>query len=462
MPITLVTGPANAAKAEVVLDAVRRHLAHGDEPLLVVPTRADAEHYTRELAADGAIVGVRVERFAGLIEQLVARSGGGEQPLRRFAQESLLAALAARRGNAAGAGFVGALSDLVGELEIRRVTPARLQRAVASLDGADAPALGALGGLYRDYRAALERLGRPDAELRAVRALDALRERPALWGATPVLLYGFDDLTALQLDVIETLGRIAEVTVSLAYEPGRVAFAGRAASFNALAPLAAEHRALPPRAEHYAPAARAALSHLERSLFEPQAGLVEAGAAVQLLEGGGERAELELVAGEIATLLGRGVPAEEIALLARPGGVSVQLLEEVLRAAGIPLAARPRLRMRDTSIGRALLGLLRCVPVPLPVPLPDGVRPGVAARPGRAAPALAGRFLRAGRAPRRRPQRRSGARPVGSAVFPARRAGAARRGAGARPRGADRRRRAPARLAVLCAAAGAGGGARRR
>ena len=69
MPITLITGPANAGKAQVVLDAVRRDLAHGAEPLLVVPTRADVEHYLRELAGDGAAMGVRVERFDGLIER---------------------------------------------------------------------------------------------------------------------------------------------------------------------------------------------------------------------------------------------------------------------------------------------------------------------------------------------------------------------------------------------------------
>src|SRR5205807_367820 len=48
--ITLVTGPANSGKAEVVMDAVRRHLARRQEPLLVVPTRTDVEHYLRELA----------------------------------------------------------------------------------------------------------------------------------------------------------------------------------------------------------------------------------------------------------------------------------------------------------------------------------------------------------------------------------------------------------------------------
>src|SRR5208282_2629052 len=126
--------------------------------------------------------------------------------------------------------------------------------------------------------------GRVDGEQSAAHALDALRERPALWGLTPVLIYGFDDLTRLQLDAIETLGRVvgAQVTVSLAYEPGRAAFAGRAASFHALAQA---HRRLHARADYYAPGARAALSHLERSLFEPDAARIEPGAALTLLEG---------------------------------------------------------------------------------------------------------------------------------------------------------------------------------
>jgi ATP-dependent helicase/DNAse subunit B len=366
MPITLITGPANAGKAELVLDAVRRHLAHGEEPLLVVPTRADAEHYLRELAAEGVAMGVRVERFAGLLGEAVARAGIVEPVLGGLARDRLLEALA----EPAMRGFAHALGELFAELQVRRVAPARLQRALESWRAADGHGAqsGELGRLFAGYRAELARLGRLDAEQRAVRALDALRERPSLWRATPVLFYGFDDLTRLQLDAIETLGRVvdADVVVSLSYEPGRTAFAGRAATFHALAPLAAEHRPLPARAEHYAPQARGALSHLERSLFEPGAARVAHGTAVLLLEGGGERAELELVAREIGALLDDGVPAEEIAVLARPAGVSEELLEEVFAARDIPLALQRRRTFGDSALGGALLGLLRCVPPPPP------------------------------------------------------------------------------------------------
>ena len=274
MPITLITGPANAGKAELVMDAVRRHVAHGEEPLLVVPTRADAEQYLRELAGDGVAMGVRVERFAGLLGEAVRRGRVGESVLGGVARERVLEALAARAGAPSEPGFVRALGEVVAELQVRRVTPARLSQALSSWRAADGEAAhqAELGRLFADYSATLKRLGRVDAEQRAVRALDALRERPALWARTPVLFYGFDDLTRLQLDAIETLGRVvdADVTVSLVYEPGRTAFAGRARTFAELAPLAREHRQLDARADYYAPRSRAALSHLERSLFEPQ------------------------------------------------------------------------------------------------------------------------------------------------------------------------------------------------
>ena len=51
MSLTLVTGPANAAKAGYVLERLREVLHR--EPLLVVPTAADVAHYQRELAAGG-------------------------------------------------------------------------------------------------------------------------------------------------------------------------------------------------------------------------------------------------------------------------------------------------------------------------------------------------------------------------------------------------------------------------
>ena len=120
VPIALITGPANAGKAEVVMDAVRGHLAHGSEPLLVVPTRADVEHYRRELAGAGAMLGARVERFEGLIGELVSRAGGGEPLLGGLARERALAAIAGADCQAPGYGFVRARGP-VAELQVAAV-----------------------------------------------------------------------------------------------------------------------------------------------------------------------------------------------------------------------------------------------------------------------------------------------------------------------------------------------------
>src|SRR4051812_34033495 len=98
MPITLVTGPANAGKAEVLMESVRGHLARGEEPLLVVPTRVDAEHYLRELAGADVALGARVERFGGLIEEAVRRARVREPVLGPLARERVLSAIAADAG----------------------------------------------------------------------------------------------------------------------------------------------------------------------------------------------------------------------------------------------------------------------------------------------------------------------------------------------------------------------------
>jgi len=368
VPITLITGPANAGKAREVMSAVRRHVAHGVQPLLVVPTRADAEHYRRELAREGVVLGARVERFEGLIGETVRRAGVGEAVLGRVARERVLARVATGAGDGARStpGFVRALARIVGELEVRRVTPARLQAALRAWETADGGRAAAraqeLGRCFGEYRRVLKRIGRTDHERRAIQALDGLRREPALWGATPVLMYGFDDFDGLQLDAIETLGVVvgAPVTVSLTYEPGRTAFAGRAGTFQTLAPLAVEHRRLQARAEYYAPRARVALHHLERSLFEPGAVRVDAGGAVRLLEGGGERAELELVAGEVRALLDRGIKPEEIAVAHRSPNAVAELLGEVFGARGIPYALQRRVPFANTATGGALLGALRC------------------------------------------------------------------------------------------------------
>ncbi len=418
MPITLITGPANAGKAKAVLDAVARHVSRGEQPVLVVPTGADADRYRQELAREGPIAGVSVSVFAGLLERVARCAAADEQelgrpPLSTLAREQVLCALAAKMQSSPGGPrrLARALSGAIAELQAADVSPAQLRASLgAGPEGQIELRARMLVELHERYSAVLARNGLLDAELRARRALDVLRRRPSLWragaGPQPVLLYGFDDLTSLEMDTVETIGIAvdAHVTVALAYEAGRVAFAGRAWAFQELAPRAAEHVALGPRRDYYAAASRAALHHLERRLFEEEdnggAGTANGGAGtaiggagpalageqlsltescqqsdggesehgldvsaaecIRLLPAGSPQEEAALIAGQARALIQDGISPPEIAIVHRAPASVADHLAQALDAAGVPHGIASRARFADAALGRALTGLFAC------------------------------------------------------------------------------------------------------
>ncbi len=368
MALTLILGPANSAKAGEVLGAYRN--AAERDALLVVPTAADAEHYDRELAGGDALLG-RALTFSGLVGEIARRSGYDGAPLSGLQRERVLRRviatlpLAALGDSARTAGFPAAAGRLIAELTRLRITAERFAAALRLWAGGDRRR-GAyaheLGTLYGAYARELERLGRPDTERYAWRALDALRSDPARWRDTPVYFYGFDDLTPAQHDAVQTLSVLAgvQVTVSLTYEPGRSALAARAGIAEDLRAIAGTVRLLPALEEHYEPGGRAALHHVERFLFEPDAPRIDPGAAVALIEAGGERAEAELIATEVLASLRAGVPAAEIVVVCRSLARSGALLERALRRYGIHAGSDRTIALAHTALGRSLLALARC------------------------------------------------------------------------------------------------------
>ena len=90
VPLTLVTGPANAEKARVVLDGYRA--ASEEAPLLVVPTYADVVRYRRELADDGLVFGTAIVRFRQLASEMARRGGVRGRGLSRLQRERVAAA----------------------------------------------------------------------------------------------------------------------------------------------------------------------------------------------------------------------------------------------------------------------------------------------------------------------------------------------------------------------------------
>ena len=98
MPLTLVTGPANAEKARVVLDGYRAALRRGEAPILVVPTFADVERYRARARRRRPRL-----RRAGRALRVAARARSPGAPAcaggrcRALARERVAAAAASRR-----------------------------------------------------------------------------------------------------------------------------------------------------------------------------------------------------------------------------------------------------------------------------------------------------------------------------------------------------------------------------
>jgi len=369
VPLTLVTGPANAAKAGEVLGGLRARL--DDDPILVVPAFGDVEHAQRELAERGAVFGATVLRFDRLFGLIAERAGYGERVASRFQRELIVeeavrsARLEVLAESAAQPGFPRAAARFVAELERSMVEPARFTRALRQWaeEGPRRRYGAEIASIYRRYREGLERAGLADRELFAWRALDALRREPGRWGGAPLFVYGFDDFTPLELDALETLaGRCgASVTVSLPFESGRMAFRAVAGTHQRLVSLASTRIELEPISEHYADDSRAALHGIERGLFE--AGAVrdlKAGDAVRLHSAGGERAEIELAAARILGLLREGTAAGDVAVVLREPSRYASLIEQVFGAYGIPYSIDRAVKLAHTGVGRGLLALVRC------------------------------------------------------------------------------------------------------
>jgi ATP-dependent helicase/DNAse subunit B len=369
VPLNLVTGPANAAKAGEVLGGLRGRLE--EEPILVVPTFQDVEHTQCELAERGAVFGASVLRFDWLFREIATRAGHWER-VASDVQRELVVEEAVRRArlellaeSAAQPGFVRAAARFVTEVGGAMVEPSRLTQALRAWAG-DGPRrryAEELAALYRGYRDGLEAAGLADTELCCLRALDALRLAPDAWRGTPLFVYGFDDFDSLQLYALDTIANRcgADVAVSLPYEPGRAAFKTVARVHQELLALGAAEKRLPALDDHYAPDSRAALHHVERGLFETEAEeRVDAGAAISFHSAGGRRAEVELAGARLLELLRAGVEAGDIAVVLRRPGDYASLLEQVFGAYGIPFSIDRSVRLGHTGLGRGLLALVRC------------------------------------------------------------------------------------------------------
>ena len=349
MALTLLVGPANAGKVERLLD---RYLAAlGQDPVLIVPNRPDVDWAERELLSrSSALLGGSIVTFPDLFE-LIANGQSERRPVLTETQQTLALRAAVARtplnglsASARSAGFADALRDAIAEVEAGLLSADDLQ--------------GPLARLYSSYREELDRLGLWDKHLLRAAAAERLAGDLGSWEGQPVFAYGFEDLTAAEWALLETLAGRTDVTVSLPYEPGRPAFEWLRDTSEGLQQLAAGSlEELTPR---YADVAQPALAQLERALFggrleEPPP--IEG--AIRFFEGAGSRGTLELVGEEVLELVRDGTKPAEIGVVLPSLERWRGPVETAFGTLGIPYAVDAPLRFGQTGYGETLLALLR-------------------------------------------------------------------------------------------------------
>jgi ATP-dependent helicase/nuclease subunit B len=364
VPLKLIHGPPNSGRAGLVLGAVREALPRS--PVLVVPNLDDAYRFERELCGEGGVLGAAVTTFDGLFGMVAAAAGDPLPPRLSRAQRlrAVEVAVAERRDSlgplrrsAGRAGFAASLERLAGELQAAGIGPAEVEAGAATLEGS--AYLGDLASLFASYEEVRARSGRADSHDLARAAIRLLGERGSSWGARPVFVYGVDDLTANQLELLRRLAAVAEVTVALTHEEGRETLGERSALISRLRGEigAEEETATVPVPGHTdAPL----LFELERRFAVAGAARLAAapGEGLALLRSAGERGEAEAIAAAVGRLLRGGASPEEIAVVLRDPARRGPLLARVMESYGIGVALEAELPVASTGVGGALLALL--------------------------------------------------------------------------------------------------------
>jgi RecB family exonuclease len=362
VPLKLVQGPPNSGKLGEVLSAFREVLDR--DPVLVLPTTDDVFDRERELAARGAVLGGSVMTFGALFRTVATAAGappGAElSPAQR--QRAIAVAVESRRNrlgplrrSASRPRFAGALARLFDELQAAGVEPEEVEASAATLEGS--AYLSDIAALYGGYGKVRERSGRTDAHGIAREAIAQLRRDGSFWGARPVFLYGFDDLTENQLALVATLAELTEVTVALPYEEGSAALAARARLRDQLcerigAADEVTREATP--GNTISPL----LFHLTISFGAPRPRRAEPDGSLTLLSSAGTRAEAESIAAFVSRLLHEGADPAEVAVVLRDPSRRGGEIAAALEANGVATALEAELAVARTSVGGALIALL--------------------------------------------------------------------------------------------------------
>ncbi|MGN6276656.1 MAG: PD-(D/E)XK nuclease family protein [Solirubrobacterales bacterium] len=365
MPLKLIYGPPNSGRAGVVRQDFLAVLER--DPILVMPTIDDVFAFERELSTvggrAGAVLGGAAMTFGALFRTVATAAGAPPGAELSPAQQlrAVAVAIATRRErlgplrrSAGRPRFAAALERLFDELQAAGVAPEEVEASAATLEGS--AYLSDLATLFAGYEEVQRRSGRGDAHAIAREAIAQLRRDPELWGERPVLLYGFDDLTENQFELVAALAERTQVTVALPYEEGNAALAARG---RLLARLRERIGAEEVRTGHDpANTDSPLLFHLTRSFGAPRPQRLAPDGSLTLLRSAGTRAEAEAIAAHVSRLVRDGAEVAEIAVALRDPPRRGPEIAAALEANNIAVALEAEVPVAGTSVGGTLIALL--------------------------------------------------------------------------------------------------------
>jgi RecB family exonuclease len=362
VPLKLIHGPPNSGRAGLIRRAFATSLDR--DPILVLPTVDDVFWFERELCAGGALLGGSAMTFGALFRTVATAAGsppGAElSPAQRL--RAVAVAIESRRGqlgplrrSAPRPRFASALERLLDELQAAGVEPQEVEASAATLEGS--AYLSDLAALYGGYEEVRQRTGRTDAHGIAREAIAQLRRDGSFWGERPVLLYGFDDLTENQFELVAALAELTEVTVALPYEEENAALEARGCLLGQLQGRIGAVEEVETEAEP-GNTLSPLLFHLTVSFGAPRPKRAEADGSLTLLRSAGTRAEAEAIAAHASRLVHGGARQDEIAIALRDPSRRGGEIAAALEANGIATALEAELPVAQTSVGGALIALL--------------------------------------------------------------------------------------------------------
>ena len=378
MSASLYLAPAGGGKtAYLVARARRMSRDPAGAPRVIVATRLQARAWRDRLAGEGGALGVRVGTFDDVSAEVLRAANIVVTGLSDPVQVRLLRSIVATADLAyyaplrSSPGFVQILRDLFAELKSGGIFPDRLGHAVEAMGGH--PRLAELVTLYNAYQVRLQTEGWADYAGIGWLAAEAMQERVDLRLGWPcVMVDGFDDLTEVQITLLEGLaGRVDDLTITLT---GCVTGAQRPLAHQRFLEtrrtlehrLGVEARAL--QASGTAtdlltlagPTLAPVLRHLERTLFSTTDAVVPPDGVVGMVAAPGRDGEVRVaLRWAKQQLVGEEVAPGEVAVLARDVEPYRDQLVETASEFGLPLRFASGQPLRTNPAVTALLDLCR-------------------------------------------------------------------------------------------------------